>query len=118
MNFLISLVPAIKARAKETTAHPTSIDWKKLRGQPVRIVYERERDLRPLLRAAMANDCSPIDVLDFENIDYAWVLYDTSPHRRIKKKFGIPIMNPTLEFFHPAFALFLLKDYERASRTA
>jgi hypothetical protein len=112
LTYVICTTEGLHARDGEAWVDRKLIDWNKLRGKPVRIIYERERDLRPLLRAACAHDCR-IDLLDVGCIDYAIVSYDASDHRAFKLKHGIEICTPSLHHMPPHYALLLLKEYQR-----
>lgn len=112
MTALLCLARGIEPRPgrSEYLVDLSRIDWPALRGHSVRIIFEHERDLRPLLKAACAHDCS-IDVLDANNVDYAIVSYDTSDHRKVKRKLGMPIFEPLLLHMPPLYAAGLLREY-------
>jgi hypothetical protein len=114
MTFVVCFVDGLEPREGEEFLDPRAeeINWNDLRGQSVRIIFERERDRDRALRAAAAHDCS-IDVLDAESVDYSIVSYDTSDHRAAKKKLGMEIFAPILLPMPPHYALALLKEYRR-----
>ena len=108
---LISLVDGFKARDGEELVPFRSAQWRKLRGQPLRIICGRGDGTVEALRAACANDCQPIDLLDVDNIDYAVVSYDDSKHRKFKAKHGMTILRPMLHHMPRAYAIWLIRQY-------
>lgn len=85
------------------------VKWKRFAGQAVRIVYDKE-DPQPHLRAALAHDCE-VDLFDAGNIEYAWVSYDDSRHRRFKRQHDITICEPVMHRMSWPWAYLMAKEY-------
>jgi hypothetical protein len=116
---LIALCAGIDPRpgTSEYAVDPASINWRSLRGKPVRIVYEEETPaVRDLLRAACANDCR-VELLDVGMGDLVDVFYDDSAQRKAKAQLGLPIHEPY--FLHsPWLAWADLREYRRQKEVA
>lgn len=103
-------------RAHERVLTPSDdFDWSRLRGKPLRIVYDSERKMRLWLRGACAHDCI-IDLLDLSNIDYAIVTYETSEHRAFKQEHGMRVEEgATLLHMPPVYAAWMAMEYEQCA---
>lgn len=120
MTALISLAAGIHPRAgtSEYAVDLGALNWRSLRGKPVRIAYETETpQVRELLRAACANDCHPVELLDVHMGDLIEVFYDTSAVRKAKAQLGLAIDEPY--FLHtPYLAWAELRAYRRQQEHA
>jgi hypothetical protein len=70
----------------------------RLKGKPVRIVFDDEKALLPVLRGLCANDAGPIELLDIDKHRWGFVFYDTSRLRSACKALGLPTYGPEVQW--------------------
>lgn len=78
--------------------------WRFLRERGVRVVFDNEKKIGPVIRLLCAHDVE-VELLDVDKIRYGFVLYDMTGARRAMKLVKLPHMKPWIRWLSRSWAL-------------
>lgn len=84
-------------RDYETLRWPIK-NMKRLKGRPVRVVFDDSRALTAALRELCAADVRPIEVLDIDLHRWGHLFYDPSRVRAVLRDLNLPAYGPEIRW--------------------
>lgn len=70
----------------------------RLKNKPVRVVFDDERAVLPVLRGLCASDAGPVELLNIDKYRWGFVFYDTTRLRSACKALGLPTYGPEVQW--------------------